>query len=95
MGFEPGGRITYANSEPHLRSELLRHPQSVRAERAPDLLRVLAWHRRLEGWYWSAFVGRIDAVIHLSEAGKHAVEARYPALAAVPHAIVPHGHYRH
>jgi beta-1,4-mannosyltransferase len=49
---------------------------------------------RLEGWFWSAFVRQVDAVIHLSEAGQHAVEARYPALATLPHAIVPHGHYR-
>jgi beta-1,4-mannosyltransferase len=49
---------------------------------------------RLERWFWSAFVRRVEAVIHLSKAGQHAVEARYPALAALPHAIVPHGHYR-
>ncbi len=51
-------------------------------------------HPRLERWFWEAFVRRVDAVIHLSSAGQHAVEARYPALAALPHAAVPHGHYR-
>jgi glycosyltransferase involved in cell wall biosynthesis len=49
---------------------------------------------RLERWFWSAFVRQVDAVIHLSAAGQHAVEARYPALAGLPHAVVPHGHYR-
>lgn len=51
-------------------------------------------HPRLERWFWSAFVRRVDAVIHLGAAGQQAVESRYPALAAIPHAVVPHGHYR-
>jgi glycosyltransferase involved in cell wall biosynthesis len=51
-------------------------------------------HRWLEGRFWSAFVRRVDAVIHLSAAGQQVVEARYPALAARPHALVPHGHFR-
>ena len=37
---------------------------------------------------------RIDAVIHPSAAGRHAVEARFPVLARRPRAVVPHGHYR-
>jgi beta-1,4-mannosyltransferase len=51
-------------------------------------------HPWLERWFWSALVRRVDAVIHLSAAGQQAVEARYPRLAACPHAVVPHGHYR-
>jgi glycosyltransferase involved in cell wall biosynthesis len=51
-------------------------------------------HPRLERWFWSAFVRRVDAVIHLSVAGRQAVEALHPALAALPNAVVPHGHYR-
>jgi glycosyltransferase involved in cell wall biosynthesis len=51
-------------------------------------------HPRLEEWYWSAVVRRVDAVIHPSEAGRRAAEARYPALARRPQAVVPMGLYR-
>jgi beta-1,4-mannosyltransferase len=51
-------------------------------------------HPWLEWRFWSAFVQRVDAVIHLSAAGQQAVEARYPALATCPHAVVPHGLFR-
>jgi beta-1,4-mannosyltransferase len=51
-------------------------------------------HPRLERWFWAAFVRRVDAVIHPSAAGQQAVHARYPALAALPHALVPLGHFR-
>jgi beta-1,4-mannosyltransferase len=51
-------------------------------------------HPRLERWFWSAFVRQVDAVIHLSTAGRLAVEARYRALAACPQVVVAHGHYR-
>jgi hypothetical protein len=50
-------------------------------------------HPRLEEWYWSAVVRRVDAVIHPSEAGRRAAEARYPALARRPQAVVPMGLY--
>jgi glycosyltransferase involved in cell wall biosynthesis len=36
----------------------------------------------------------VDAVIHPSTAGQLAVEARYPSLAARPHSVVAHGHFR-
>jgi beta-1,4-mannosyltransferase len=49
---------------------------------------------RLERWYWARVVNRVDGVIHPSEAGRSAVEARFPLLARRPHAIVPIGHYR-
>jgi beta-1,4-mannosyltransferase len=51
-------------------------------------------HPRLERWFWAAFVRRVDAVIHPSAAGEQAVHARYPVLAARPHALVPLGHFR-
>jgi glycosyltransferase involved in cell wall biosynthesis len=51
-------------------------------------------HPRLERWFWSRFVRRVDAVIHLSHAGRYAVEAHHPALTALPHAVVAHGHFR-
>lgn len=51
-------------------------------------------HPRLERWFWSVFVRHVDAVIHLSTAGRLAVEARHLALAARPQAVVAHGHYR-
>jgi beta-1,4-mannosyltransferase len=51
-------------------------------------------HSRLEQWFWTVFVRRVDAVIHPSEAGRQEVHARYPALATLPHAVVPLGHFR-
>jgi glycosyltransferase involved in cell wall biosynthesis len=51
-------------------------------------------HPKLEEWFWSAVVRRVDAVIHPSEAGQQAVEARFPELRRRPHAVVPLGHYR-
>jgi glycosyltransferase involved in cell wall biosynthesis len=51
-------------------------------------------HPKLEQRFWSQFVRRVDAVIHLSHAGRYAVEARYPSVTSVPHIVVPHGHFR-
>jgi beta-1,4-mannosyltransferase len=51
-------------------------------------------HPKLEEWFWSAVVRRVDAVIHPSVAGQEAVEKRYPELARRPHAVVPLGHFR-
>lgn len=51
-------------------------------------------HPRLERWFWARFVKRVDAVIHLSQAGRFAVEAHYPSLTSLPHAVVAHGHFR-
>ncbi len=51
-------------------------------------------HPRLEGWFWSAVVRRVDTVIHPSAAGQQAVEAIHPELARRPHAVVPLGHFR-
>jgi glycosyltransferase involved in cell wall biosynthesis len=49
---------------------------------------------RLERWYWSGVTRRLDGVIHPSLASQAAVEARYPALARLPHAVVRMGHFR-
>ena len=51
-------------------------------------------HPRLEQWYWSAVMRRVDMVIHPSVAGMGVVEALYPGLARRPHAVVPLGHFR-
>jgi len=51
-------------------------------------------HPKLEDWFWSAVVRRVDTVIHPSMAGERAVEARYPELVRRPHAVVPLGHFR-
>jgi beta-1,4-mannosyltransferase len=51
-------------------------------------------HPKLEDWFWSGVVRRVDTVIHPSQAGRQAVEARYQELARRPHAVVPMGHYR-
>lgn len=51
-------------------------------------------HPKLEALFWSAVVRLVDAVIHPSEAGRQAVEVRYPELARRPRAIVPLGHLR-
>ena len=49
---------------------------------------------RLEHWYWSQMVRRVDAVIHPSVSSRAAVEARYPDLAPQPSAVIPLGHFR-
>jgi glycosyltransferase involved in cell wall biosynthesis len=51
-------------------------------------------HPRLEEWFRSAVVRRVDTVIHPSAAGQRAVEALHPELARRPHAVVPLGHFR-
>jgi glycosyltransferase involved in cell wall biosynthesis len=51
-------------------------------------------HPKLEEWFHSAVVRRVDTVIHPSAAGQQAVEERYPELSRRPHAVVPLGHFR-
>lgn len=48
----------------------------------------------LEQWYWSGVLRRVDGLIHPSAASQTAVEAAYPALARLPHAVVHLGHFR-
>ena len=51
-------------------------------------------HAGLERRFWSALVHRVDGVIHLSDAGRRMVEARFPALATRPSTVVTPGHFR-
>ncbi len=51
-------------------------------------------HRRLETWFWDAVLRRVDAVVHPSLAGQTATEAAYPDVRALPHGVVPLGHFR-
>jgi beta-1,4-mannosyltransferase len=51
-------------------------------------------HPRLEDWYWSAVVRRVDALIHPSVAGRRAAEARYPEIVSRPQSVIPMGLYR-
>lgn len=51
-------------------------------------------HPRLERWFWRGFVKRVDGYISLTEVGIEDIERCFPGLRAVPHYVVPHGHYR-
>jgi beta-1,4-mannosyltransferase len=51
-------------------------------------------HPRLEKWFWSAFIRRVDAYITLAESGRVAAIDRFPGLASIPGYVIPHGHYR-
>jgi beta-1,4-mannosyltransferase len=51
-------------------------------------------HPDLERRFWSALVRRVDGVIHLSEAGRRMVEARFPELTTRPSTVVAPGHFR-
>jgi beta-1,4-mannosyltransferase len=51
-------------------------------------------HPRLESWFWSAFIARVDAFVCLTEHSRTLALERFPALADRPGYIVPHGHYR-
>ena len=48
----------------------------------------------LERWYWKGVLGTVDGLIHPSAASQSAVEHAYPALRALPHAVVRLGHFR-
>jgi glycosyltransferase involved in cell wall biosynthesis len=51
-------------------------------------------HPGLERRFWTALVRWVDGVIHLSDAGRRTVEARFPELARRPSAVIPPGHFR-
>jgi glycosyltransferase involved in cell wall biosynthesis len=53
-----------------------------------------AAHPRIENWLWKWFIPLVHASIHLSHAGREMALEAFPALAAKPHSVVPHGHYR-
>jgi glycosyltransferase involved in cell wall biosynthesis len=51
-------------------------------------------HPRLEKWFWSAFISRVDAYIALTQSGRAAAQKRFPRLERIPSFVIPHGHYR-
>ena len=51
-------------------------------------------HPGLERRFWTTLVRWVDGVVHLSDAGRRMVEARFPELARRPSAVIPPGHFR-
>ena len=51
-------------------------------------------HPRLEKWFWSAFIRKVDGFIALTQSGRVAAVEHFPHLASVPGYVIPHGHYR-
>jgi beta-1,4-mannosyltransferase len=51
-------------------------------------------HPRLEAWFWSYFLPRIDGYVCLSASGRRLALQRFPALARLPGFLTPHGHFR-
>ncbi len=52
------------------------------------------FHPKLEAWFWSQFIPRVDGVINLSRAAHLSAINQFPSLADVPNVVIPHGHYR-
>jgi glycosyltransferase involved in cell wall biosynthesis len=50
-------------------------------------------HPRIERWFWSFFLLRLDAFICLTEAGRELALQRFPALQHLPSYINPHGDF--
>ena len=50
-------------------------------------------HPRIERWFWSFFLSRLDAFICLTEAGRELALKRFPALNSLPSYIIPHGDF--
>jgi len=48
----------------------------------------------LEEQFWGEFLPLLDGAIHLSDAGRAAAEARFPALSKCAGWVIPHGDYR-
>jgi beta-1,4-mannosyltransferase len=53
-----------------------------------------ALHPRLEALFWRHFIPRVDGLISMSQTALRMGVERFPRLAGVPHAVIPHGHYR-
>lgn len=51
-------------------------------------------HARLEAGFWSVFPRLLDGLIFLSAASRGVALAAHPALAGIPYAVIPHGHYK-
>lgn len=52
-----------------------------------------SFHWRLESAFMRWFTRKLDLVVHMSEAGQNLTLTRYPQLADIPNAIIPHPHY--
>lgn len=52
------------------------------------------YHPDLERAFWRRFMGQLDGVVSLSQAGLDLAWERLPELRALPSFVVPHGHYR-
>lgn len=50
-------------------------------------------HPRIERWFWSFFLPRLDGFICLTEAGRKLALTRFPALKRLPSYIIPHGDF--
>ncbi len=48
----------------------------------------------VEAWLWRWLLPRLDGVIYLTEASRPLLLEVRPELAALPAAVIPHGHYR-
>ena len=51
-------------------------------------------HPGLERLFWRLFLPMMDGIVTLSMVAEEKTLARFPSLRHVPHAVVPHGHYR-
>lgn len=51
-------------------------------------------HPDLAAWCEAQLVGCVDGTIHICDASRQIVFKKYPALAAKPSFVIPHGHYR-
>lgn len=51
-------------------------------------------HPWLEKIFWRLFLANVDGCIHLSESGRMQAVQRFPGIARIPNAVVPHPHYR-
>ena len=53
-----------------------------------------SYHPWLEALFWRLFLPQVDGFVALSEAAREEAQQTFPELRSVPHAVVPHGHYR-
>lgn len=51
-------------------------------------------HPRLEAWMWRQFLGRVDGIIHLTDAARLELRKRFPRICGIPQSVIPLGHYR-
>ncbi|MGN8199400.1 glycosyltransferase [Salinisphaera sp. RV14] len=82
---------------------LMRFEKSLRSARKRDVRIVWTVHNlgphekrhpRLESLFWKLFLPRVDACIHLSEAGRRQAIEKFPEIENKRSAVIPHPHYR-